>query len=78
MHVKSIQLREKLSQTDTSGANSDKRIIEEDTAEMVELLLMENLHLECRNLLNTTARLFSPYTQQKLEENIVSKIHTRV
>ena len=78
VHVKSVQLREKLIQTDATGATSDKQIIEQETAEMVELLLRENLLLECRNLLNTTARLFSPYTQQKLEENIVSKIHTRV
>ena len=78
VHVKSVQLREKLSQTDLSRAHSERQIIEEEAAGMVELLLRENLLLECRHLLNASTRLFSPYTQQKLEEDIVSKIHTTV
>jgi len=70
----SVQLREKLIQIDSSTTMHDRETIEREAAHVLELLLRENLLLECMNLLSSITPVLSPYTQQKLEEYITSRI----
>lgn len=48
--------------------------IEREAAQTFDLLLKENLLVECAHLLSSIVPFLSPYTQQKLEENVTSRI----
>jgi len=48
--------------------------IEREAAQTLDLLLKENLLMECTNLLSSIVPFLSRYTQQKLEENVTSRI----
>ena len=71
---RSVRLREKLIQIDSSTTMHGMETIEREAAQVLELLLRENLLLECMNLLSSITHVLSPYTQQKLEEYITSRI----
>ena len=88
VHCNSVRLREKLIRIGSSKASryatspattysrndNGRQTVEEEAAEMVEQLLRANLLMECTNLLRAATHVVSPYTQQKLEEYIISKI----
>jgi len=74
-HCRSVQMRERLSERGLSSMeNDDGEMIEKEAAEVVSLLLMENLLTESVNLINMVRPLLSQYTQKKLEETIITKI----
>lgn len=70
-HKQSVHLRSKLA---SLSDNDDKNQIEEEAAPVIEKLLSENLLLECTCLLNALIPLLTNYTQNKLDEEITSKI----
>jgi hypothetical protein len=70
-HKQSVHLRSKLA---SLSDNDDKNQIEEEAAPVIEKLLSENLLLECTSLLNALIPLLTNYTQNKLDEEITSKI----
>ena len=73
-HLDSIKLRQKNLQNHGSSMATDEKDTEEEAAHVLGLLLEEQLYSECMNLLGSIAPIVSPYTQQKLEETIISLI----
>ena len=73
VHLASVQLRAKYAQV-KSFAQNNLEAVEREAAQLTQLLLKENLLLECTKLLNFITPFLSMYTQEKLEERIIIKI----
>lgn len=75
-HLLSIQFRSKHA-IDVKSYSADKlEILEREVAQLVQSLLEENLWSECMNLLDIITPHLDTYTQDKLEDKIISKIQS--
>lgn len=72
-NLKSVQLRNDLSKMPSLDQSSIEAL-ERTVAEMTQSLLTEELFSECVKLLSIFMPFLSEYTQEKLGENIISKI----
>ena len=72
-HLLSVELRAKYTHV-KSFTHNELEDVERETANLTQLLLKENLMLECMKLLDNITPFLSSYTQEKLEEKIVTKI----
>ena len=72
-HLESVQLRAKYAQA-KSFTHNELEAVERETAQLTQLLLKEDLLLECTKLLNFITPFLSRYTQEQLEERILIKV----
>jgi len=70
----SVKFREKLMDIGSSATRHDMETFERECAQVIDVLLEENLLLECINLLGSITPLLSQYRQRKLEECMTSQI----
>ena len=72
-HLLSVELRAKYTHV-KSFTHNELEDVERETANLTQLLLKENLMLECMKLLEFITPFLSSYTKEKLEEKIITKI----